>query len=108
MSLWLRIDGAPVRQIITDATALPHTDPKAATHALLLGADVLRSTGIGDENANLSVALANDAGQASRLFALQPPIGRSATLMHGAAEIFEGVIRSVSLTDGVCSMRLEA
>lgn len=95
--IWLRIDSAPVRQIVRDSTALPFVDAGQAVHQLLTGVGALRSTGTGNENTNVSISLNNTDAQASRLFASRPPIGAAATLMDDATAIYAGVIKAISL-----------
>lgn len=108
MTLWVRIDGQPVRQFVRNAQALPLVDPKLATHPILVSVGEMRSTGIGEENANVSITLDNETVQASALFALRPPIGLAAAVMDDDTPIFEGVITSVSLDAGVCSIEVGA
>lgn len=97
-----------MRQIIRDADALPYVDPKVATHAILVSVGTLRSTGQGDENANVSIDLANTDMQASNLFAERPPIGAAAVLMRGNDEVFRGVVSSISLSNPEASIEIEA
>lgn len=106
--MWLRIEGSPVRQIIRDTDALPYVDPKVATHAILVTVGTLRSTGQGDENANVSIGLTNADMQASNLFATRPPIGAPAVLMRGSVEVFRGVISGIGLNNPEASIEIEA
>lgn len=106
--MWLRIEGSPVRQIIRDASALPFVDPKIATHAILSTVGTLRSTGQGDENANVSIGLTNTDMQASTLFAERPPIGAPAVLMRGSVEVFRGVVSSIGLNNPEAGIEIEA
>jgi len=106
--IWLRIEGSPVRQIIRNADALPYIDPKIATHTILATVGTLRSTGRGDENANVSIGLTNADMQASNLFATRPPIGAPAVLMRGSVEVFRGVISGIGLNNPEASIEIEA
>lgn len=104
-AVWVRIAGEPVLQIIANAEALPFVDLQHAVHALLLDVGDLRSGGA--ENANLALAIENDAGQASRLLGDCRTLGREATIYRGAEAVFVGVIADIALADD-CAIGVEA
>ncbi len=105
MSLWLRIEGSPVRQIYQDARALPFLDPKLARHEMLTDAGTLRAA-TGNENANVTLTIPNAARQASALFA-NPPLGAQATLYEDAVARFTGTITQIYL-GADCRVQIQA
>lgn len=105
MSVWLRIEGSPVRQIHADARALPFLDQKLARHEVLVDAGTLRAT-TGTENTNITLTLRNGAGECSRIFAL-PPLGAQATLYEDAVARFTGTITQIDL-DTTCKVQVQA
>ena len=100
MIVWIEILGQPRRQLYRNADAVPYLDLGAARHALVDSFDTLRSS-VDGQVANIRINLRNDAGQASRLFAADPPVAYEAVVWQLAqgepVERFRGVVESLSL-----------
>lgn len=104
--IWLRILGRPTRNFYADARALPHLPIGEARHELLVSAGTLRSS-VDGETPNVTIALRNDSGQCSRLFA-SPPLAAIAELRDETGIVATGTVQSVALDGGECRVGLEA
>jgi hypothetical protein len=94
--VWFVIEGNPVRQFYSDATALQHMDPQAAKHAILQRVGALRADAEG-EDPNITLQLANTNGEASALLARRPPLGARARLMTPAGQVFSGIVAEIRM-----------
>ena len=110
MISFLVIYGAPARQFYINRDAVDYLNPAQAKHGILLDLGDLQS-GVAGENANISVALDNSAGQCTRLFAA-PPVGAKAIAFSVIAGVavsqFSGVIQSIELDAEKATLQVEA
>jgi len=104
--VWLKVEGSPVRQFCADRRALPFLDPKLARHDILGEVGKLRQS-TDASNANITIALRNDSGQATVLFAI-PPLGARAVLYGDSAVLFEGSIAQIDLNATNANLLVQA
>jgi hypothetical protein len=104
--VWVRIEGTPIRQFCADPRALPFLDAKLARHDILSSVGVLRSS-TDASNANMTITLRNDSGQASALFTI-PPLGARARIYDDAAVMFDGTVSQIDLTATDAKLLLQA
>ena len=106
MTRWLRLAGLPAIHLIRDATALPLLPPGEQRHALLVSLGTLRAS-VGGESGNLVAVLDDSSGQCRRLFSA-PPLGMEAELRDATGVQFAGIVTTVRLGQGQCTLEVQA
>jgi len=103
--IWVRIAGAPPRQLYKNADALPYLTAGEAREQLLESVGVLHSS-TGEETPNMTIQLRNEDGRCAHLFAY-PPIGEQADVYDETGLLFTGMVKKVTLAPA-CTIEVQA